>query len=417
MFGFDGVTAFELSNILAGKTEPFLRTIGAPYWAAWANWDWKARLADIIGLERLESSYAEELGFKGEMISEGDTYPRPRYTTPASYLELFNSALCTENRMNGILKYLGEYTCKGTYETGYSKLALKNQEKIEKIQKAFENSEKVGYKVFEYQDKSKAMEILPDDISSMEYRTVSLHASIRAMNDASMPYTFSGKEPVVAFGDNAKYLTEKDFEYGVLTDISGARILSEKGIDVGFYGTEKQWTVSECGELFADYDISSYVMFNRSVELYDSKINEFAKVLTYTEIDGKKIPLMYRYESNVRKFVVCCINMDQARFSLGLFQSYNKQRVLAECYQWFKGEALSAVCFDSPMLMPIVAKKDNKLVVGLWNIFEDGLYKQTIHLGKEYSEVECIGCSGRLEGNTFVLDELPAFDYCAIVLK
>ena len=417
MFGFDGVTAFELSEILAGNTKPFLRTIGAPYWATSGRDDFKAKLGDIIGLQRLQAFYAMQHGFKGEMIAEGDTYPRPRTATPASFLELFHSAVITENRMDGILKYLGEYTCKGLYETGYSKLALKNVNKMEQLSKAFFNTEKVGFRVFEIQDKSQSMEILPDDIHSMEYQCTTLHASIRALNDASMPYVFSGAEPVVAVGDNARYLAEEDMEYGVFTDIVGAKILQERGFDVGidFYG--EMVALDSCGEEYKTFTSNEYVCFHRTVQLFDLHLSSNAEILTCTNVNGKEYPLTYRYENKGRKIVVTCVDMTQSRYSFGLFYSYSKQKLLASCYEWLVGRKLPALCFDCPMLMPIIGKKEEKLIVGLWNIFEDEVSDQIIYLDKEYSKVECIGCTGKLQGATFILDSLLPFDYCAIILE
>ncbi len=429
MFGVDGVTAFELSDILAGDNLPFMRTIGAPYWAYFGREGYMARLSDVVALERWQAFYAEQIGFKGELIAEGDTYPRLRYATPASYLELFHSAIATENRMDGILKYLGEYTHKNAKETGYSKLAVRRKSKLEAVENAFRGTQKTGFKIFETQDKMKTMEILPEDIISMDYQCTVLHASVRALNDASIPYTYDGDEPIVAIGDNVRYLKDEDFKYGIFTDIVGAKILKEKGIDVGFDSIKSVKETSVCGETYVKYNENEYVKFNRTVELFDLKLNRGAEVLTCVEkADGMSIldenengetnnPLLYRYEGAQGKIVVCCVDMLQSRFAYGLFGSYRKQRVLADCYQWFKQEDLAAVCFDCPMLMPIVGKKENKLVIGLWNMFEDVLYNQAILLNEEYSKVECIGCAGTLQGKTFILESLSAFDYCAIVLK
>ena len=416
IFGADGVTAFELSEILAGKTKPFLRTIGAPYWSSWVKDYWKASLNDIIGMQRLEAHFAELSGFNGELLSEGDTFPRPRYFTPASYLELFHSALCTEDRFDGILKYIGEYTCRGEYETGYSKLASINKEKTAKIADAFKNIVKTGYRIFEMQNKMRSMEFSGEDIEFLEHGG-GVPASICAMDSASMPYTFCGDEPVVVFGDNARYLSERDYANGIFTDIVGAKILAEKGINVGFTYCNKKGSVREIGEYYSVFKDESYVNFKRQTDLFELKLKEKAEILTYCTIKNEKIPLTYRYENNGLKIVVCCVDMMQARFALGFFNCYYKQRILADCYKWFKGEDIAATCFDSPMLMPILGKNDKTLVIGLWNIFEDRIVSHKINLSKEYKNIEFIGCSGKLEGKSIILDNLNPFDYCAMILS
>lgn len=414
MFGVDG-NAFELSEILAGNTKPFLRTVGAPYWCYWAQDYWKARMNDIIGMQRLEGYYAEENGYCGEVITEGDTFPRPRYTAPASYLELFHSALAVENRLDGILKYTGEYTRKASYERGYSRLAAENAEKIQKITDAFENTSKVGYRIFEVQNKMPIMEFKGEDVEFLEHGG-GIPASIRALNDASIPYTFSGNEPIVAFGDNVRRLTEKDLEQGLVTDIIGVQILQEKGFDLGLISLEKECEAVEIGEEYPMYDDAEYVDFKRSTELFKLNLKSNAEVLTYTMSGTEKLPLTYRYAGKDFKAFVCCVDVTYSRYAHGYFKSYSKQRLLAENYQWLKGEDLPAMCFDCPMVMPIVGKKENQLVIGLWNIFEDRIFDQEIKLFEEYTQAEFIGCSGSLNNGKLILDNLNPFDFCAIVL-
>ena len=263
------------------------------------------------------------------MLSEGDTYPRPRYFTPASYLELFHSALCAENRFDGILKYLGEYTCKGEYETGYSRLASVNREKTEKIADAFKNTVKTGYRIVETQNKMLSMEFNGEDKEFLEHGG-GVPASVCAMNSASIPYTFYGDEPVVVFGDNARYLSENDYANGIVTDIAGAEILAEKGIDVGFVSCNKKCSAREVGEYYPDFKDEAYVNFKRQTDLFELKLKDKAEILTYCIVENEKIPLTYRYEDNGHKIVVCCVDMIRARFALGFFNCYYKQRILGE---------------------------------------------------------------------------------------
>jgi hypothetical protein len=85
---FDGVSTPELARILAGKTKPFCRLIGAPYWSFYHSWG--NRLQDVIELELMESAWC---GDDIEIFSEGDVNPRPRFACPANVLEGFDMAL------------------------------------------------------------------------------------------------------------------------------------------------------------------------------------------------------------------------------------------------------------------------------------------------------------------------------------
>ena len=102
----DGVDSMELTQALAGNTKPFLRTIGAPYWAA--NDPKNRRLSYVIGVSRMQRWWCEGQGI--ELFSEGDAYPRPRYCTPASFLEMYDMALRADGGWDGILKYMIDYT-------------------------------------------------------------------------------------------------------------------------------------------------------------------------------------------------------------------------------------------------------------------------------------------------------------------
>ena len=154
-----------------------------------------------------------------------------------------------------------------------------------------------------------------------------------------------------------------------------------------------------------------------SYRAFKLQLKEGAEILTNTKVGEETLPLTYRYSGKELKIIVCCVDVTCARFSHGYFGSYTKQRLLAESYQWFTGEDLAAVCLGCPMVMPIVGKKENTLVVGLWNIFEDRIFDQEIKLSKAYTKAEFIGCSGSLQGDKLVLDNLNPFDFCAIVLE
>lgn len=74
----DGTDAAELLGILAGKTRPFARLIGAPYWAA--KGEWGSKLQDVIELEKMESSWTESENI--ELFAEGGFLPKTENPMP-----------------------------------------------------------------------------------------------------------------------------------------------------------------------------------------------------------------------------------------------------------------------------------------------------------------------------------------------
>ena len=119
----DGVTASELATILAGDTQPFVRLIGAPYWAV--NRSWGNFVQDVVELERMESAWTRFDGI--EIFAEGDASPRPRISCPAAYLEAFDTAIRASGCTDGILKYGVDYCSEPGYENGYAVMHSRNR--------------------------------------------------------------------------------------------------------------------------------------------------------------------------------------------------------------------------------------------------------------------------------------------------
>ncbi|MBO5069160.1 MAG: hypothetical protein J6C37_02195, partial [Roseburia sp.] len=167
LWDFDGVSTVEISRILAGNTRPFLRLIGAPYWAVDRNWG--NRLQDVIELERMERSWCDD---DIEIFSEGDVYPRPRYACPASYLEGFDTALRADGRMDGILKYALDYTSGADYEPGYVKCHLRNEPLYEQIESHFSGKKACGVRVWENMCKFEDAEIPKEVAGTMRVQNM-----------------------------------------------------------------------------------------------------------------------------------------------------------------------------------------------------------------------------------------------------
>ena len=81
------------------EAKPFICLIGAPYWSIKRDHG-NSRLQNCIELHRMERSFC---GDDIEIFAEGDTFPRPRHTCPASYLELFDMAMRADGGFDGIV--------------------------------------------------------------------------------------------------------------------------------------------------------------------------------------------------------------------------------------------------------------------------------------------------------------------------
>lgn len=400
----DGVAAEELSRIFAGKTKPFFRLIGAPYWAALNCWG--ISLQDSIELSRMECAWTKDKNI--EIFSEGDVYPRPRTLVPAAYLEGFDTALRAAGCTDGILKYGMDYVSDPSYETGYSAYHIKNRELYKEIEKHFSDKESVGVRIYEHPQKlSDAVFCEEESIDNMFF---SLCA--RTLSYNSIPTVYEGQGITGAvFGENARHLPENAFDKGLILDIKAAEILSEKGIDTGV-SVFSEKTEAGAFETFGNGNRIAAMNANiRKITL-----REDAEILSFTEKESERIPMSFRYiNKNGQRFFVLNIIPDVNNPSV--LRHYERNRQYTENVLWLSGDALPASTHGHPALYMQCRRDENNLVTGLWNFFPDVVFSPEITLDGIWRDIEFINCSGELSGNRVTLSDIPAFGFAGFSVK
>lgn len=403
----DGVDSVTITKILAGNTKPFLRLIGAPYWAVEKNWG--NRLQNVVELIRMERSWCGE---DIEIFSEGDTYTRPRHRTPASYLELYDTALRADGSLDGILKYALDYVSGPDYERGYEKAHTKNIGVYAGIDDMFSGKEAEGVRVYEAMNKLADMEI-PEKVAgtcAVEHAFFSFAS--RMLSDNSIPTTYTGEGVCgIAFGENIKMVPQEAFKKGLILDVRAAQILMKQGIDTGITSIGKDVNVYE--EYFVKEDEYAPGRFSARVcELADGA--EVQSYINYMDenFDLIKAPGAYYYENKQgHRFLVFT---SEAYFNTEfLYRSYCRSSQLAEGIKWLTGKALPAYCYGNPDLYLMCKKDTNTMSVGLWNMFADAVDQPVVELEEEYRSIRFLNCSGRLEGNKVVLEEIRPFAFAA----
>lgn len=400
--------AFDLAKLFAGNTRPILRLIGAPYWSTAGNE--KRRLQAIIELERMEASWNPYPEI--ELIAEGDVYPRPRLNCPASYLEGFDTALRASGSLDGILRICIDYVSNVGYENGYRKLYLKNKPIYQEIKKHFDGKKHTGLRIYESQNKVSVMQNpnALDIQSDMEEVFYSSAARILCANAIPTVYEGRGVSGIV-FGENAYALSDECFENGLIIDALAAKILSDRGIDVGIdaFGTAMPIKFQYINE-----DENYIIAGNSSV--FDVKVNPAAQMISYAakELEKPSFPFCYRYENEKKQrfLVFNCI----ARDCEMLLRHYANAKIITDNMQWLSGRKLPAFCCGHPNLY-IQCKEDEKsLVVGIWNFFEDEVLEPVIQLGQTYKNAEFLCGAGTLLGDTAQLEDIPPFAFRGMVL-
>ena len=402
----DGIDAYTLSRALAGNTKPLLRLIAAPYWVPMKLWN--HRLQDVIEMTRMERSWCGE-GI--EILAEGDTYPRPRFACPASYLEGFDTAMRADGTVDGILKYMVDYTSSANYEPGYLAFHQRNQTLYDQLAENFAAKKAAGIRVYETMEKSESQDYPADMEKPRNYHRYLFSYSARMLAANGIPTTYDGSGRAgICFGENAKYLPDTAFQNGLILDGKAALLLQEMGIDTGIENDFGVFHSEE--EFFTAYD--EYARTFSPVTALALKPS--AQVLSWHMRENEKVPGSYYYENADRqRFLVLCFDGYSCKESL--FRQYTRSRQIGDILPRLGGKALPAHCPGNPDLYLMCKEGAGEMAVGLWNFCADPVLQPKITLDSAYHSIRFIRCSGQMIGNTVILSELPPYGCCGFVVR
>ena len=62
----------------------------------------------------------------------------------------------------------------------------------------------------------------------------------------------------------------------------------------------------------------------------------------------------------------------------------------------------------------MVKRDAEATVVGLWNIFADSVLDGVVELDCQAGEVEFFNCTGKVQGDKVIIDEIPPFSFAGI---
>lgn len=408
----DGVDSIELAKAFAGKTKPILRLIGAPYWSVPNDGN---KLADIIELERMQASWCENKGI--EVLSEGDVFPRPRHNVPSAVLEGFDTALRADGKTDGILKYMIDYSCPADYETGYIDRHVRNIPLYSKIDKFFSDLRPAGVRVYDCMHRLENAEF-PMDINGNQILDRFNNAGSKFLSDLSVPMQYTEPDVTVVFGENARHVPIEMLCNGVILDGVAAKILTERGIDVGVKSIESSFIAHS--EYYPDENAEikfrSGMYGSDGAVCFDIVPKKNSKLITKYISD--KITWSYQYENeNGQRFLVYPFDALLSRKVSMLFRNYYKQHQLNKSLEWLRKKPMDVYVPSNPDLY-IQTKRDvDTLAVGLWNFFPDDVFEPKIYLGEKWKSAEFLNCTGSLSDNTLTLSDIKPYGFVAVRLS
>ncbi len=402
----DGVDSVTISRILAGNTKPLLRYIGAPYWAA-LDRTFGCNLQHVIETERMQYSWGKALDITDiETMTEGDTYPRPRHLTPSSFLEGFDMATRAYGISDGILKYTYDYNSSTDYEPRYADSHIKNTPLYNDIQRIFAHQTDTGVYIYEALNKIENADFGQNGVNNAYVQNMFFSQSAKFMSDNSIPTTYENTgAPCAVFGENARSVRGELLQNGAFIDIIAAKILTERGIDVGISEIQNRYDP----ELLYYPHQNEHAPCRANGTEYKFTPKAGAVVLTEAVLKDGNIPECIFYQNaNGQRFVV--FGFDGSACGERRRQSYCLQNLLFQGYELLANKPCPVVCKGNPNLYIVCRRCESETSIGLFNFFADSIYTPIITLDKQIKNVEFINCSGTYEGNTITLSDINAYD-------
>jgi len=392
----EGVNAIDLTKVLAGdKTAPFLRLSSAPYWVAA---DFRRfpgqRLNTIIEFARAQEYWKRQLDDSVEIFNEADSYPRPRYNIPSSLIECFDIA-CRASGGMGSLKYLMDYYAPIENEMGYVKRHVRNLPLFDTIDEVFGGKETRGVYIYEPMEKFADMH-LPETYAGdhvLMRNEFSPASSLLTAHAIPTSYDSGKDDCAAAFGYHAAYIDELPKK--LIIDLPAAKLLKERGIDVGLISTEPQ-NGSPSFEYFTEscgVPAGRASMTNHSAPYEKCTIDKKAAVLSEFMYASGNIPSVYVYNNGSTEFFVLCVDSSLLLPVSSVFTSYGRQRQLLE----FVGKVPHIK--GMPGVYTLWKEDVNETALLFLNLYPDDMFDFDIELDSSYASVNLIGAEGVLDGD------------------
>ena len=411
----EGADAVELTQILAGDNKPFLRYTGAPYWIPQVRFKGQL-LQTVVETVRMQAAWIDGMGI--EAFGEGDTYPRSRFHSPAAFAELYDLVLIAEGIPN--LKYYYSYSYAHDFDSYYVDVHKRNMPLYKRVDKLFSGKRGVGIRVHEEMRKFQNYDLPAGYLGCRDVMYVTMFSTAQAiLTSHAIPTVYSGEGIAsICFGENAKYIDEKDLHGGMILDASAAEILEARGLDVGLASSEKL-TMGRGREIFEDGYTASPMI--DAVRYRILKPKDGAKVLSRFRFPATDSPLVippsYQYENKAGdRFLVFGFAGDEQADSSATLLSYSRAQQIKDILPWLCGSALPATAKNAPGLYSIVREDENAIAVGYFNMHPDEIFDLEVTLDRIPADVELVNCSGSWEGKNVKIDYVKPYGFAALNL-
>ena len=412
----EGADAIELTEIFAGENKPFLRYTGAPYWVPQVRFQGQP-LQTIVENVRMQAAWIKDRGF--EAFGEGDIYPRSRFNVPAAYSELYDMALMIEDIAN--LKYYYAYSYPHNFDSYYVDIHKRNMPLYKEIERIFSGKRSVGVRVYEEMRKFKNYELPPAYLGCRDVMYVTMFSNAQAiLASNAIPTVYDGDGICsICFGENARYIDEKDIRGGMILDAKAAEILEARGIDVGLVSAERL-SISGGREIFDGYTTTPMIDSARYRRLELKEGAETISKFRFTSVDPVlEVPSAYKYENaSGDRFLVFGFAGDEQADTSATLLSYSRGEQIKDNISWLCNKELPARCKSSPYLYSIVRENEDEFAIAYFNMHADEVFDLSVELGSDADGIEFIGCDGEMADSRHVkVNYIKPFGFVALNVK
>lgn len=407
---YDG-GAEKIAEALAGGTKPFLRTSGAPY---------GGDIIEPAEFTRLQLAAYKALGI--ETLTEGDTYPRPRYNLPYNLLRLYDLILIADSKADCRLDYLFDYNHKPGYDPSYARRYAKDMPTFRRISELFFGKRAQGIYVYDKLHKLKEWK-LPNEVDPSLVRRLPVMAenpASKLMSRNGIPTSYEKTDyPLALFGENARGIDRLALRSGSIIDVRAAEILRDMGVDTGLVSAEKIKPTCEYfpGESDGAVDVDGGASYGMNVKPGAEVHSVYLTAQSGDKTEKTNNIASYSYvNSEGEKFLVLGADVYLSSKNSNFTESFYREAQLKE---WIEGigKKLPAKTFGNPNLYVYTAGDEGGLAVLLVNAFADEISSPEVFLESEYKEIEFIAGSGRLMGDRVELSEICPYGYAVFSVK
>ena len=410
----EGIDALSLTKNLAGGNAPFLRFTGAPYWCNTTKGRFPGqKLNTVIECAREQAAWSRDSGV--EVFGEADSYPRPTYQSHANLIECFDIAMQAEGIKS--LKYLFDYASGPEYEQKYYKLHLRDIPLYAHIVKTFDGLQDAGVRLYRSFDRVRYADFGPVFPGEKPVMRTFFSAAAAMLTQLCIPVCYTGSAKVgAAFGQDVLDIPEDAFPEKLILDLPAAKLLMEKGCDLGIESIVPCAGSGREVYLHPDGRKSPISISNSGLALmepmhcgyYDVTLTEDAKVLSeFVYHDGNR-PSSCLYRSGNTEYFILLFDAAALGQSSSAECSYYRQTQLMDfignTYPAVKGEAgIYSLCKQSA--------DGKKMALLLENLSYDTLFDFAIELDGSWKNVSLFGGEGSLSPDRKRIDvstDLPS---------